>query len=61
MEMETTDLLLIVGLFLIIAVGIVVIIFFKGEGTSCVKNPIQFYEQVQNTTCWCTNNLIPKR
>jgi hypothetical protein len=57
--MRIFDILLVVGLFLIIAVGIVVIIFFKVEGSSCVKNPIQFYEQIQNTSCWCTNFASP--
>ena len=50
-----------------IAIGLLVCILFimlylairvPLESYSCLNNPINYYEDVMNTTCWCTNMQI---
>lgn len=28
---------------------------FSTKGVTCMENPIEYYQQLKNVTCWCSN------
>jgi len=48
---------MIAGLLLMILGGILLYLYFKDKGISCINNPLSYYETTKNTSCWCVSSL----
>lgn len=44
-------------IIVVIATCIGLYIYLTGEGTSCLKDPIQFYANKTNQICYCNDGM----
>jgi len=55
---EIIDVLLLTGIVLVIISVVVLLIWVKSKGATCMINPVAYYEIIQNETCNCFRNHI---
>ena len=55
--MKLLDYLMIMGIIIIILVGIFLLIYVKNQAGMCIESPIDYYETMENTSCWCINDI----
>ena len=55
--MKLNDWLLFIGIILLISFVVVLIMYIKTEGSSCIQSPISYYQLKENTSCWCMNGF----
>jgi len=48
---------MIIGIIIIILVGIFLLIYIKNQAGMCIDNPIGYYEFIENTSCFCSNEI----
>jgi hypothetical protein len=56
--MKFFNFLFVVGIILILVVGIFVIFYFKTKGVECMADPLKFYENQINDTCYCIGKIL---
>ena len=53
MKPETQDRLLFWGVPILAILIVVLLIFLRTEGGKCIHNPITYYNDLKNVTCYC--------
>jgi len=59
MDKKTLTTLYVVMILFVIGICIYIFFFLKGMGGNCVADPLVFYQNKINVTCFCVNNLTP--
>jgi len=57
MNKKTTQLLLVILIIVTIAFMVFMVFWLRGEGLSCVKDPISYYVKKTSRVCFCENIL----
>lgn len=55
------DIITLVGLFIICILLLWLLYTMQTEGVQCMLNPVQYYEEFVNTSCYCQNQIISSR
>lgn len=56
MDKKSIDLILIFLIFILLVSTIYLIFIFKKDGFECLANPINYFENLKNSTCICYKN-----
>lgn len=51
------DVFLIIAIIIIITLLIILISKINSDGVVCLNNPIEYYKNLKNTTCFCMDIL----
>lgn len=47
----------VVMIVVVIATCIGIYVYLTGEGTACLKDPIQYYSNITNQMCYCNDGV----
>ena len=52
--MKITTILEIIGVILIFLAVLILIFYFRNQGNICMGNPLEYYQNLSNSVCYCT-------